>query len=301
MVQLEFPSVCACCVPGAVIGALITAWVVFASSALFINAVSTKGTRLRKVLNVVAYSLTAIVLLIAIALGVLQVSADARGMFFAKLCSGMSREPKMGEFRCNHVGTGISGRVLEIGPGPGTNFQCWGPATESGSGITEWVGVEPNNHFEPYIAEQKTTHNITFPTSITWLQGEDIAVEPESFDFAVGTHVLCSVSDVDKVLAQVSRALKPGGVYYFMEHVATDEQYSSMWYMQQAMAPFLLIVGNGCEFKHLGDMIQRFNEARRRMPENKKHFEIELRHVMAPVNMPFIKPHIIGKLTKLPA
>ena len=89
----------------------------------------------------------------------------------------------------------IKGRVLEIGPGPATNFRCLYPPTE----ITEWVGVEPNNYFLESIEEQKRLHNISFSTQLTWLKGENIDVDDESFDAVMGTHVLCSVSDVDQV------------------------------------------------------------------------------------------------------
>lgn len=89
----------------------------------------------------------------------------------------------------------IGGRVLEIGPGPATNFRCLYPPTD----IVEWVGVEPNNHFVDSIEEQKQKWNISFDTRLTWLKGEDIDVEDEGFDAVVGTHVLCSVSDVNQV------------------------------------------------------------------------------------------------------
>ena len=49
------------------------------------------------------------------------------------------------------------------------------------------------------IELQKQKYNISFDTRLTWLKGEDIDVENESFDAVIGTHVLCSVSDVDQV------------------------------------------------------------------------------------------------------
>mgnify|MGYP001945444002 CR=1 FL=1 len=89
----------------------------------------------------------------------------------------------------------ISGRVLEIGPGPATNFRCLYPPSD----ITEWVGVEPNNYFMESIEEQKLKYNISFDTSLTWLKGEAIDAEDEGFDAVISTHVLCSVSDVNQV------------------------------------------------------------------------------------------------------
>ena len=89
--------------------------------------------------------------------------------------------------------------MLEIGPGPGTNFWCWGSESNSTHDITEWVGVEPNEFFQLKIEENRLAHGLTFPTSTVWLKGEHVDVEPESFDAVVGTHVLCSVDDVYQV------------------------------------------------------------------------------------------------------
>lgn len=89
---------------------------------------------------------------------------------------------------------GISGRVLEIGPGPATNFRCLYPPSD----ITEWVGVEPNNYFLNSIEEQKLKYNISFDTRLTWLRGEAIDAESEMFDAVISTHVLCTVADVNQ-------------------------------------------------------------------------------------------------------
>lgn len=95
--------------------------------------------------------------------------------------------------RCGQV-QNIAGKVLEFGFGPATNFRCWREAD-----ITEWVGVDPNTHFDGAVATQQRQYNLTFPTSIVWLHGENVDVEPGSFDVVVATHTLCSVDDVSQV------------------------------------------------------------------------------------------------------
>ena len=42
----------------------------------------------------------------------------------------------------------------------------------------------------------------------------------ESADVVVSSLVLCTVGDVDQVLAEVRRVLRPGGRFVFVEHVA---------------------------------------------------------------------------------
>jgi ubiquinone/menaquinone biosynthesis C-methylase UbiE len=45
----------------------------------------------------------------------------------------------------------------------------------------------------------------------------------QSFDGAVGIFVLCSVDDVGAALAELSRVLRPGAPYGFLEHVRAPE------------------------------------------------------------------------------
>ncbi len=44
-----------------------------------------------------------------------------------------------------------------------------------------------------------------------------------SADVVVSSLVLCSVTDVDRVLAEVRRVLRPGGRFVFVEHVAAPD------------------------------------------------------------------------------
>ena len=74
------------------------------------------------------------------------------------------------------------------------------------------------------------------------LKGENLQIEPGTFDFVVATHVLCSVDDILLVLNQVSRALKSGGTYIFMEHVIAPEN-SGMYFAQKIVEPFIYIIG----------------------------------------------------------
>ena len=71
--------------------------------------------------------------------------------------------------------------MLELGPGPGTNFKCM----FGNDLITEWVGVEPNTYFRAPQADMIIHYNISFPTRTVWLEGEneDIDVGSYSFNF----------------------------------------------------------------------------------------------------------------------
>ena len=239
-----------------------------------------------KLFNYVSRFLNIAILMIAIFLGVLSTNENARNFTFSRMITSMSSYPNpMDAMRCEPI-QHIHGRVLEIGPGPGTNFRCW----QNNTRITEWVGVEPNPYFQEVQAAQSRKMNISFPTRTVWLKGENVDIEPESFDFVVGSHVLCSVDDVSMVLRQVKRALKPGGVYHFMEHVSAPAG-SALDGWQQFFAPLFYVVGNGCKFKSLWSDL--------RADAGLSGFEVSLKFVDANIPISLIVPHVSGTATKL--
>jgi hypothetical protein len=75
--------------------------------------------------NIVTNVLNIIVLLIAIFFGVLISSEKARQFVFYHFAMTVIIADKPSDaLRCDHF-RNVSGRVLEIGVGPGTNFRCW--------------------------------------------------------------------------------------------------------------------------------------------------------------------------------
>jgi SAM-dependent methyltransferase len=105
----------------------------------------------------------------------------------------------------------LSGRVIEVGAGTGTNFGYYPPDVE------EIVAVEP----EPYLrnlAEQaaKRAH-----ARVTVLDApaEQLPVEAHAFDAAVISLVLCSVADPPQAMRELYRVVRPGGQLRFNEHV----------------------------------------------------------------------------------
>lgn len=181
--------------------------------------------------------------------------------------------------------------MLEIGPGPGTNLRCLANNTN----INEWVGIESNKFFLEYLDAEKIRRNITFPMSTIWMSGSEmlLPIQDQSFDAVVATHVLCSVDDFSGVLSTIAKALKPNAAYHLMEHVAASEG-SVLRTIQLLFEPLFTIVGNGCKFKQTLILLHQS-----RQPTGLFHnFDFNLTEFDAPVGLPFLKPHIIGTITK---
>lgn len=203
------------------------------------------------------------------------------------------------EHRCSILEEGkVTGKVMEFGPGPGTNFKCFQNSTTTidySSLIEKYVAVEPNSYFEEEMRKEMHVRGLDFPLEFVGIKGEDAvdidASEDGSFDVVIMTHVLCSVDSVESVLSNAERVLKPGGRMIIMEH-HDAEKGSFMWYVQRVVSPILNIVGNGCTFRNLRGMIEESLGSRFDV-RGLVDFEAPM-----PAFMYFVRPHIKGIATK---
>ncbi|KXJ10863.1 methyltransferase-like protein 7B [Exaiptasia diaphana] len=111
----------------------------------------------------------------------------------------------------------IQGDILEIGSGTGANFLFF----PKGSIVT---ALDPNPHMEKYLKSNASQFpNVTIKKVITGFAEDLSAIEDNSFAVVVCTLTLCSVQDVATVLREAKRVLKPGGCFFYLEHVSDDE------------------------------------------------------------------------------
>jgi SAM-dependent methyltransferase len=107
---------------------------------------------------------------------------------------------------------GLTGRVLEVGAGTGTNFELY-PDT-----VTEVVAVEPEHRLA--VQAQQAAAAAAVRVTVSTDTVERFA-DAEPFDAVVCSLVLCSVDNPDQVVRQLLSLLKPGGELRYFEHVAS--------------------------------------------------------------------------------
>jgi SAM-dependent methyltransferase len=107
---------------------------------------------------------------------------------------------------------GLSGRVLEVGAGVGTNFAFY-PET-----VEQVIAVEP----EPRLRARARLAAANAPVRIT-VAGETMEQfgDAQPFDAVVCSLVLCSVRDPETALRHLYSLLRPGGQLRYLEHVAS--------------------------------------------------------------------------------
>jgi ubiquinone/menaquinone biosynthesis C-methylase UbiE len=110
---------------------------------------------------------------------------------------------------------GASGQVIEIGAGTGLNF-CHYP-----DGVTEVPAVEPEAYLRAHAEE--AARSAAVPVRVVPGTADALPADDERFDVAVASLVLCSVPDQGSALAEIKRALRPGGELRFYEHIRAHE------------------------------------------------------------------------------
>ena len=172
---------------------------------------------------------------------------------------------------------GAKGRVLEIGGGTGANLPFYPDS------VTELVIAEPE---EPMaIRLERKLQRYRIPTRVVRARAEQLPLEAASFDCAVATLVLCTVTDPARALAEIRRLLKPGGRLLFLEHVRSEDPGLARWQDRLRM-PWSWI-GCGCQ-------------CNRRTVANihAAGFAVsDLRHEIFPKAAPLARPLVIGSAT----
>lgn len=129
------------------------------------------------------------------------------------------------------------GRVLEIGVGPGVNFDYYDPAK-----VEKVFALEPNPGMLKRADEKRRGSQIKI--EFIDLPGERIPLADESVDTVVSTFTLCTIPGVVEAIRGVGRVLKPGGRLIFFEHGRSPEIAVRRW--QERAEPLFHWAFEGC-------------------------------------------------------
>jgi len=126
----------------------------------------------------------------------------------------------------------LSGSVLEVGAGTGSTLGLYPKA------VTRLVMCEPDPHMR-----RKLQAKLVGGAEVAAFSVEDLPFQGE-FDAVVCSLVLCSVRDQKAALAQIRKALKPGGRLVFLEHVAADGKPNRLKWQRRIEPVWKHMMGN---------------------------------------------------------
>jgi ubiquinone/menaquinone biosynthesis C-methylase UbiE len=162
---------------------------------------------------------------------------------------------RMGKLRKRAL-DGLSGTVVEVGFGSGTNIPYYPAAVE------RVYAVDPSAVGRK-LARKRLAAS-TIPVEFVGLDGAVLPLDDASVDNAVSTWTLCTIPDVEAALREIRRVVRPGGRLVFLEHGLSDDpkvaQRQHRWNdLQQKIAggcnldrdPTALITAAGLDLEHV--------------------------------------------------
>jgi SAM-dependent methyltransferase len=128
----------------------------------------------------------------------------------------------------------LEGEILELGAGTGLNLPHYRRAARV-------VALEPDPGMAGRLRERAAS--ATVPVEVVEGRAEELPFPDASFDHVVSALVLCSVTDVERTLAELRRVLRPGGSLAVVEHVR-GEGGVGRW--QDRLTPLQRRISDGC-------------------------------------------------------
>ena len=129
-----------------------------------------------------------------------------------------------------------AGTVLELGFGSGGNLPAY-PDT-----VTRVLAVDPS-----LVGRRLAQDRIAAARAdvqFVDVDGQELPLEDGSVDTAVTTWTLCTIPDAVQAVAEVRRALRPGGRLLFLEHGLSPDARTARW--QHRLDPVQQRIAGGC-------------------------------------------------------
>lgn len=112
----------------------------------------------------------------------------------------------------------LEGDILEIGVGTGKNL----PFYSSMAKVTA-IDMSPRMMEGAQVRASKISSQI----DLHLMDAEHLQFPDNSFDYVVGTFVLCSIPDPLKALKEAKRVVRENGKILFIEHVLSKNRYTA--------------------------------------------------------------------------
>lgn len=140
---------------------------------------------------------------------------------------------------------GMSGEVMELGFGSGTNVGLYPPE------VTKVMAVEPSE-----VARSLARGAIDrspIPIEVVGLDGQSVPLPDASVDNVLTTWTLCTIPNLEAALSEVRRILRPGGALYYLEHGLSDNPRVAT--RQNQLNGLQMRVAGGCHLNRRIDTI----------------------------------------------
>ena len=153
-------------------------------------------------------------------------------------------------------------------------------------GTGEVICVEPNKEM---LSRGKI--KLKKYKSVKWINSsaESIPIEGNTFDYYSISYGIRNVSDINKVLKEAFRVLKPGGRFMCLEFSKIDNEILNFLYKQYSKTiPYIgkFVVGSDKPYKYLIDSIDKFYNQKdlSKLINNNGFSNVEFRNVSSGIS-----------------
>ena len=169
-----------------------------------------------------------------------------------------------------------TGKVLEIGIGPGSNLKHY-----DNTKVTSILGIDPSKELNQIAKKRAEKNNLNIEFLIE--SASNLSAESKSIDTVVSTYALCSIPEPEKTLQEIKRVLKDDGIFIFSEHGLSPDK--SVSFVQNITDSFYPKIAGGCHTnRHIENLIY----------DNGFEF-IELNNIYLPGTQKFLGYNYWGK------
>lgn len=130
-----------------------------------------------------------------------------------------------------------TGKVLEIGIGPGSNLKHY-----NNTKVTSILGIDPSKELNQIAKKKAVKYNLNIEFLIE--SASSLSVDNNSIDTVVSTYALCSIPEPERTLQEIKRVLKSDGIYIFSEHGLSPDK--SVSFVQNTTDLFYPKIAGGC-------------------------------------------------------
>lgn len=169
-----------------------------------------------------------------------------------------------------------TGKVLEIGIGPGSNLKHY-----NNTKVTSILGIDPSKELNQIAKKKAVKYNLNIEFLIE--SASSLSVDNNSIDTVVSTYALCSIPEPERTLQEIKRVLKSDGIFIFSEHGLSPDK--SVSFVQNTTDLFYPKIAGGC---HTNRNIEQL------IFDNGFEF-IELNNIYLPGTQKFIGYNYWGK------
>ncbi|MFN4154527.1 MAG: class I SAM-dependent methyltransferase [Paracoccaceae bacterium] len=139
---------------------------------------------------------------------------------------------RVGRRRAVSVLNGLGGRVLEVGVGTGLSLPAYRPEVSV-------TGIDASDEMLEKAREKVSELGLANVEALRLMDARVLEFPDNSFDHISALHIMSVVPEPERVMAEMTRVLRPGGTIVMVNHFARAPQdRGALPWLERVFAPF---------------------------------------------------------------